>query len=230
MFVRWIGGTFQWPAMQASTSLMVPEQHLARVAGLNQTLQGVLNIAAPPLGALLLELVPLHGIMAIDVVTAALAMVSLLFVQIPRPQRSAGETATGNRTSVWEDMHAGFRYVRGWPGLLALLGMATLLNFLINPAFALLPLLVTSQLEGEARHLGWMNSIFGVGTLLGGLTLGVWGGFGPAHHHLAHGALCDGLRDYARDRAGERLLAGAGRDGAGRLEHANRQRPDPRPV
>ena len=50
--VRGTLGTFHWTAMQASTSLMVPEKELSRVAGMNQTLNGVLNIAAPPLGAL----------------------------------------------------------------------------------------------------------------------------------------------------------------------------------
>ena len=34
---------------------MVPDKHLARVAGANQTLQGLISIVAPPLGALLLD-------------------------------------------------------------------------------------------------------------------------------------------------------------------------------
>jgi DHA3 family macrolide efflux protein-like MFS transporter len=54
--IRAVGGSFHWPAMQASTSLMVPKEQLTRVAGLNQTLKGVLNIACPPLGALLLAI------------------------------------------------------------------------------------------------------------------------------------------------------------------------------
>ena len=36
MFVRSVAGSFHWPAMQASTSLMVPKEQLSRVAGLNQ--------------------------------------------------------------------------------------------------------------------------------------------------------------------------------------------------
>lgn len=59
MFLRSLGGAFHWPAMQASTSLMVPQKHLARLSGANQALQGLLSIAAPPLGALLLGLMPI---------------------------------------------------------------------------------------------------------------------------------------------------------------------------
>lgn len=43
MLARALGGAFHWPSMQASTSLMVPKEHLPRVAGLNQMIQGLLE-------------------------------------------------------------------------------------------------------------------------------------------------------------------------------------------
>ncbi|MGW8181499.1 MAG: MFS transporter, partial [bacterium] len=70
MLFRSAGGAFQWPAMQASTSMMVPKEHLSRVAGLNQSLQGLASILAPPAGALLLELFPIQYVLAVDVATA----------------------------------------------------------------------------------------------------------------------------------------------------------------
>ena len=88
LFIRSIGGSFQFPAMQASTSLMVPADQLTRIAGLNQLLRGILGIATPPLGALLLALLPMFGVLSVDVITAAFAVVSLLLVSIPQPQRS----------------------------------------------------------------------------------------------------------------------------------------------
>ena len=59
MFLRSLGGAFQWPAMQTTTALMVPKEHLSRVSGFNQALLGMANILAPPMGALLLEFLPL---------------------------------------------------------------------------------------------------------------------------------------------------------------------------
>jgi len=53
MFIRALAGTFHSNAMSASTTLMVPVEHLTRVQGLNQLLNGGLNVAAAPLGALL---------------------------------------------------------------------------------------------------------------------------------------------------------------------------------
>jgi DHA3 family macrolide efflux protein-like MFS transporter len=174
MLARALGGAFHWPAMQASTSLMVPKKHLSRVAGLNQTLQGALSIVAPPLGALLLSLLPLQGIMAIDLVTAILAIVPLLFVVIPQPEKVEG---AAQKSSVWSDFRTGLRYVAGWPGLMIILAMAMIINFVVNPAFSLMPLLVTDHFGGAALQLGWLQSAWGVGMLAGGLLLSVWGGF-----------------------------------------------------
>lgn len=173
LLARSLGEAFHWPAMQASTSLMVPKEHLSRVAGLNQSIRGGLNVVAPPLGALLLGLLPIHGIMGIDVATAVLAMVPLLFVTIPQPERAD----MGQMPTVWADVRAGLRYVRGWPGLMAVLGIAMIINFVVNPSFSLMPLLVTDHFGGGALQLGWLESAWGIGVVLGGLLLSIWGGF-----------------------------------------------------
>ncbi len=176
MFIRSLGGAFHWPAMQASTSLMVPKDHLARVSGFNQTLQGAVSIIGPPLGALAMEALPMQGVLAIDVVTAALAVLPLLLIAIPEVQR-APDTAHTERASLWQDFREGLRYVRSWPGLLVLLGLAMLLNFLFTPVGTLTPLLVTGHFGKGALELGWLDSVWGGGMVVGALLLGVWGGF-----------------------------------------------------
>jgi DHA3 family macrolide efflux protein-like MFS transporter len=174
MAVRSLGGAFQWPAMQASTSLMVPEEHLSRISGLNQSLQGLANIVAPPLGALLLELIPVQSILAIDVSTAILAIGPLFFIPIPQPRRGA---STQDRPSVLADLREGFRFVWGWKGLMMIVGIALVINLLTSPAFSLLPILVTNHYNGGAIELAWFQSANGVGMIAGGILLGVWGGF-----------------------------------------------------
>jgi DHA3 family macrolide efflux protein-like MFS transporter len=47
LFARAIGTAFHDPAMTASTSLMVPRKHLARVAGIDQTRQAVTRWGDP---------------------------------------------------------------------------------------------------------------------------------------------------------------------------------------
>jgi DHA3 family macrolide efflux protein-like MFS transporter len=176
VLVRAVGGIFHWPAWQASTSLMVPKTHLPRIAGMNQTIRGVVDIASPPLAALLLVLVPLHSILIIDVVTATVAISALFIVRVPKPPRAevpAGMTAP----SLWADVRMGFRYLRDRPGLLAIGIVASVLNFLVWPSMALTPILVTNHFRGQAIQLGWLNSTWGIGLVSGGLLLSVWGGF-----------------------------------------------------
>jgi len=181
MFVRATAGVFHWPAMGAATALMVPEEHLARVAGMNQTLLGAVGIGAPPLGALLLELLPMQYILAIDVGTAALAIAPLFFISIPQPERADQAPAAGGALSfaraLWVDMREGFHFVWGWRGMVIMSGMIMLLNLMFSPLSALVPLLTTRHFGGGAVELAWLNSAFGVGAILGGLILSVWGGF-----------------------------------------------------
>lgn len=62
MFIRSVAGGFHGNSMTASTSLMVPKEHLTRIQGINQILTGGLNVVAAPLGALLLEILPIQGL------------------------------------------------------------------------------------------------------------------------------------------------------------------------
>ncbi len=173
--IRGTLGVFHWTAMQASTSLMVPREHLSRVAGMNQTLQGVLSIAAPPLGALLVGFLPLYGIMFIDVGTAMMAILPLLFVRIPQPEKTSSEGISPE--AVLRDVSEGLRYVRNWPGIMMVLGMAAMINFLLSPTGTLTPLLVTRHFNGGVWHLSAVESSWSIGIIIGGLLLSVWGGF-----------------------------------------------------
>jgi len=163
--------------MQASTSLMAPDDQLSRIAGLNQTLQGAMNIVAPPVGAILLATIPMYGIILIDVVTALIAIIPLFIFSIPQPGAAIHTQETSGASAVFKDMLAGFRYVASWPGMMIILIVATVLNFLLNPAFSLMPLLVTKVFNGTAYHLGLLESVFGIGVVVGGLILSTWGGF-----------------------------------------------------
>ena len=195
MFVRSVAGGFHWPAMQASTSLMVPREHLSRIQGLNSMVGGGMSIFAAPLGALLIELFPMYAVLGIDVLTAIIAISPLFFFNIPQPTRngSTQEQPDGVKTSVWDDFKEGLIYVLNWKGLLMIGGLAVILNFLLTPAFSLLPILVTNHFKGEVFQLAWMNSVSGLGTLVGGLLLSVWGGFKRRMHTSMAGLIGMGV-------------------------------------
>jgi len=172
LLVRAVAGGFHQSAFGASVVLLVPKEQLARVQGFNQALYGGMNIISAPLGAYLLEIIPMQGILGIDVGTALLAVFILFLIQIPQPERSAETKAT-----FWQDFAAGFRYIIAWRGLVILLGLVMVINFFYSAAEPLTPLLITKHFGGNAQQLGWWLSSFAVGTVFGGLLLGTWGGF-----------------------------------------------------
>ena len=177
LFIRAVAGGFHSNAMTASTSLMVPVEHLARVQGFNQMLNGGLNVVAAPLGAILYEALALQWILMMDVFTALVAILPLFFFEIPQPDRQQSVDLSGKASTYWQDMAAGFHFVWNWKGLLILSLMAAMLNFLLAPTSALNPLLIKDHFNGDVLQLGTFNSVFGIGIILGGLLLGVWGGF-----------------------------------------------------
>ncbi|HXV77870.1 MAG TPA: MFS transporter, partial [Candidatus Polarisedimenticolaceae bacterium] len=110
-----------------------------------------------------------------------------------RPESSR----SGSRPeSLFESVGAGLGYLRRRTGHTTLLAIGALVNLCMVPAFSLLPLLVVEQGGGAAR-LGGMTSIFGAGTLAGGVLLGLWGGFHRRIHTTALGLLGAGLATVA---------------------------------
>jgi DHA3 family macrolide efflux protein-like MFS transporter len=173
LFAAALGQTMHSSAFTASTTLMVPTNQLTRIGGLNQVLAGATAILAPPAGALLIETLPIQGILTIDVATAIIAVTSLFFVQVPQPECST----TGEQASMWQDVKSSFKYVWTWRGLAIVTGISMMVNFMLVPAFSLLPLIVSEYFEGSALQLGWMEAAFGIGVLVGGALLSIWGGF-----------------------------------------------------
>jgi len=174
MLMNGTGNAFHFPAMQASTTLMVPQAHRPRVAGMSQALVGIKNILAPPVGAALVSALPMAGVLSVDVLTALLAVSTLMMIRIPQPPMPATPTAS---RSIWAELRAGLHYILDWPGVLALGVIAALVNLLFYPVMSLVPLLVKGHFSGGAIHLGWMNSAWGSGLIFGGALLGIWGGF-----------------------------------------------------
>jgi Arabinose efflux permease len=176
LFLRETGGIFQWPAMSTSTSLMVPEEHLSRVAGINQAIRGGLNIVAAPLGALLMSVLAFYQVISIDIITAIIAITPLFFIRIPQPLRNS-ESSSVSVKQIFADLAEGFRFMKAWPGVLMLAGIAAFINFVLAPSGTLMPLIVTQYFKKGVWELSLLDSSMGIGIVAGGLLLGVWGGF-----------------------------------------------------
>ena len=171
-FVSSSFSTFQWPAYSASTTLLVPKRHLARAAGMVQTAQSASNILSPMVAGILIVTIRIWGILALDFITFLFALVTLLLIRIPRPEISAeGQEGRG---SLLREVAYGMTYIRDRPGLLALLMFFAGINLVLSSFYVLFVPMVLSF--SSPAVLGTLQSAGGVGMLLGGLFLSVWGG------------------------------------------------------
>ncbi len=171
MFGRATVSGFHWPAMQAATSLMVPERHLGRVGGLNQAMFGLSSVIAAPAGAVMIALFPMWAVLSVDLITAVIAIVPLIFIHVPEPDRDGKLKA-----SLLNEMKEGLAFLKSWRGALSIMFLFMIANLLLSPAFSLLPLLVIDHFRGGAGEYAAMEALAGIGMLVGGVLLGVWGG------------------------------------------------------
>jgi MFS transporter, DHA3 family, macrolide efflux protein len=159
---------FQTPASSASAAMLVPKDWLPRVAGMNQSMMGVMTIAAAPLGALALAWMPLERALLIDVATALLGIVPLFFYAIPQIRNA------NPNSNLLADITEGLKFVRGNSGLVKLYGLLALVILTIFPTFSLLPLLIKDHFKGGINEVALLEGLSGIGMIVGGILISVW--------------------------------------------------------
>ncbi|MBS0510483.1 MAG: MFS transporter [Proteobacteria bacterium] len=166
MAVRSAMQAFQAPAASASVAMLVPRSFVVRAAGLNQSLQSLTLVAAAPLGALAIGVMPIGWALSIDVFTALLGIVPLLRYRIPQAiDRHA------RKNGLWSEFREGVHMVWHTPGLRQLYLLLGVVVLAIMPTFMLVPLLVKVHFGGGAPQVALMEGLAGGGMLLGGMLM-----------------------------------------------------------
>lgn len=173
LFLRSIGSAFHTPSINAVTPLIVPTDKLAKCTGYIQSLQSVSSIVSPALGALLYAQCTLTEIIALDVVGAVIASIAVMLVKIP----NIDVANIPQSERVLAGAKEAYRILAQQKGLLTLLWMGALYMFAYMPINALFPLISMNHFGGTTWHVAMSESVFAAGMLLGGIVLGVWGGF-----------------------------------------------------
>jgi MFS transporter, DHA3 family, macrolide efflux protein len=162
---------FQWPAFSATTTLLVPKKHLGRASGATVFGEAAAQIVSPTLAGFLMPSIQIQGIISIDFVTFLFALITLLCVRFPHPEKTARTAAT--RGSLWGEAIYGWNYIASRPGLLALLLFFAANNFVTGIVTVLVTPLVLAF--APVTVLGTILSVGGIGMLLGSLVASVWG-------------------------------------------------------
>lgn len=166
--LRSAGSAFHMPAMQASVPMIAPADQLTRIAGINQIIASASNIAGPALGALLITVWNLEYVLLLDVAGALIAVGSLFFVYIPNPPRSAE-----NARNIFREMKEGVMAVARSRGLSWIFLYSVVVTFFLMPVSVLFPLMTLRYFGGTGFQAGMVEALWSVGTLAGGIIMGV---------------------------------------------------------
>lgn len=170
LFLRGLGNTFHGPAMRAAIPTLVPADMLVKAGGWGNLVSSISDMIGPVLGAALMGFFPIAGIMLVDILGAAFAIICLLFVTIPDIPRSV------QSSSFLSDFKLGIRAMRDNKAFIAVFLPMILVNTLYMPLGSLFPLLVKAHFMGNSWHNSMILFTFAGGTLVGSAVMGTWGG------------------------------------------------------
>ena len=182
---------FQRPAYSAATTILIPKKHYARASGMRSIAESASQIIGPFLGGALLAFVDINGVMLIDIITFVVAFITLLIVRIPSPPFNF-EQQDKNHTT-WQEIRFSLNYIRQRHGLFGLLLIYSVINFLAGLTyFGVLPTMILARTGSDQLALASVEAALGVGGVIGGLLLSVWGG----PKRMIHGVLAGGALSF----------------------------------
>ncbi len=165
---------FQYPAYSAVVTTMVPKDQYARANSMGTVVGSASGIAAPLLAGALLVVLDIHQIMLIDLATFGLAMMGLVVIHIPQPERTSAKLE--GKGAIWKETRQGLQYILDRPSLLAIFLLFTASNLYAAFGYPLMTPSVLAKTGDNSLILGMTRSAGSVGFLAGGLLMSIWGG------------------------------------------------------
>ena len=157
---------FQMPASQSLIGDILPADRLSNGAALTTMGMNLNTVVGPLIGGFLFQVIGPQGVYAVIVVLNALGGVLALFI------RSGRVTSQSQEESVLRSMLEGLKYVKRNQVLWAILLLAVIINFTGWPLHtSLMPVFARDVLGTGSAGLGLLMSAFGIGALIGSVSL-----------------------------------------------------------
>ena len=176
LFLRAAGTSFYTPASQSLTPHLAPPEHLVRLSGVMQAIQSAGYILGAALAAVIY---PVAGI-ALDVLGALFASLAVLAAQIDAGGLDEADRSSSFSNKVRElfsEISDGYKLIRGYRGLFALLWCGFVFAFAFSPLAALFPIMTLGHFGGSTGDAALVEVLFSAGMLAGSGILAATGGF-----------------------------------------------------
>lgn len=181
--VRSIGAGVQTPAVNAVIPHLVPAEYLMKYNGINATIQSIVQFIAPAVAGTVLSIGTFRSTLFIDIVTALIGIGLLSCILLPKQ-----EVANDN-ISVFSEIKAGIHYSFSDKMIGKILIVYGLFILLSVPAGFMSALLVSRVYGDVYWYLTAVELVGFAGMALGGVLMGMWGGFKSRFKTFAFGLL-----------------------------------------
>lgn len=181
--VRSIGAGVQTPAVNAVIPHLVPAEYLMKYNGINATIQSIVQFIAPAVAGTVLSIGTFRSTLFIDIVTALIGIGLLSCILLPKQ-----EVANDN-ISVFSEIKAGIHYSFSDEMIGKILIVYGLFILLSVPAGFMSALLVSRVYGDVYWYLTAVELVGFAGMALGGVLMGMWGGFKSRFKTFAFGLL-----------------------------------------
>ncbi|WP_235421620.1 MFS transporter [Collinsella tanakaei] len=180
LFFRAIGNAFHTPAFQALTPLLAPPEHLTRLAGVTQAVQSGGYILGTAIAAIIYPLWGLTAMIAFDVAGALFATAAIVAARLDVGGAAAdGSTGVSSDAvgllaqarSLASETAAGYRVLRCYRGLFALLWSGFAFTLVLSPISALFPIMTLDYFGGTTGDVATAEIVFSVGMIVGSARL-----------------------------------------------------------
>lgn len=164
---------FQSPAFFSSVSLLMPKSEYTRSNALIGLAKSFMQVMAPALSSVILTFGGLDLVMKIDLLTLLPGLLAVLLIDLPVPERSAdGQKAQGD---FWHEFRFGFGYIFSRPGLRIITIVFMGVNLFAGLTYmSIISPMILTHTGGDKIALGTVQTVMGVGGILGGLILTFW--------------------------------------------------------
>ncbi len=191
--IRSLGSGIQTPAVNAMIPQLVPEEGLMRVNGINGSIQSAIQFISPVAAGAIMALSPIYTILFIDTATAAIGIGILSAIDIHDNKPEAGVEST----SVFAEMKEGFKFTWNHKFLRRLLATYGAFISLCVPSGFLASLMIERTFGNNVLLLTINETVGFAGMFIGGLLLGVTGGFKNRNKTLFLGMVILGAASLA---------------------------------
>lgn len=157
---------FQMPAAQSLVGDILPPDRISNGAALTNMGMNLNTVVGPLIGGFLFQAIGPQGVYAVIAVLYSLGGLSALSI------RSSRTTAQSREQSVLKAIMEGLKYVKGQQVLWGILLLSVIINFTGWPLHtSLMPIFARDVLGTGSAGLGILMSAFGIGALIGSMSL-----------------------------------------------------------